>query len=149
MASFSAGVGEWAAKSKARTEAVYRRSVEILADEMGTTNRVGGKVPIDTGNLARSVLASTDSMPKTSEVLSTGSTVGVVTATLRLDQVVYLGYQAVYARRQNYGFVGTDSLGRLYNQQGAHFVEYAISMWPTIVKLASEDLQLSVEARKK
>jgi len=145
--SFAASVGQWASQSEARVQAVYRRSVEMLSEEMTRTRGNGGRMPFLTGNLARSLLASTESMPKTSEVLSAGSNVGTVTATLRLDQVIFLGFQAVYARRTNNGFVGADSLGRVYNQAGAYFVEGAIAEWPAIVAKAASELQSSVEPR--
>lgn len=149
MGAFADNLTQWAKDTEARTLAVYRLSVELLGEEMSTTPAGGGKVPIQTGNLARSVLASTDGMPKTSDAPSTGSNVGAVTATLRIDQPVWLGYQAKYARRVNSGFVGADKLGRVYNQSGAHFVEYAIEMWPTIVRLAAEHTEAQVKARKK
>lgn len=149
MGAFSDNLTKWAQETEARMTAVYRLSVELLAEEMSTTRAGGGKVPIQTGNLARSVLASTDGMPKTTETIPAGSTVGVVTSMLKLNQPVWLGYQAAYARRVNYGFVGADKLGRVYNQSGAHFLEYSIAMWPTIVKLAAEHTELQVKARKK
>lgn len=137
---FSASIGSWASQSEARVQAVFRRSVELLADEMTRTKGNGGRMPFLTGNLARSLLASTESMPKTSEVLSAGSNVGVVTATLRLDQVIFLGFQAAYARRREFGFVGADSLGRVYNEAGAHFVTGAIAEWPQIVAEAVQEV---------
>lgn len=138
--SFSASVGQWASESPQRIEAVYRRSVELLSEEMTRTRGNGGRMPFKTGNLARSLLASTEAMPKTSEVLSAGSNVGVVTATLRLDQVIFLGFQAAYARRREFGFVGADSLGRVYNEAGAHFVTGAIAEWPQIVAQAVQEV---------
>lgn len=147
--SFSAGVGAWGAKSMARITAIRRRSVELLAEEMTKTNKQGGLVPFQTGNLSRSLLASTSGMPMTSEAESTGSNIGAVTAVLGVDQPVWLGYQAVYAKRQNYGFVGTDSLGRTYNQAGAHFVENAVANWSQIVETAANELQTQVESRNK
>lgn len=149
MASFAGQVEAWVNATKARQTAVYRRSVEQLADEMMTTKPVGGRVPFDTGNLARSLLASTEGMPGTSEKVPSGSNVGMITSRLKLGQTVWLGYQAVYARRQNYGFIGADSLGRVYVQPGNYFVEYAIEMWPTIVQLAAEEIKSKVEARIK
>lgn len=147
--SFAAQVGAWASKSEAKLTATRRRAIELLADEMALTQPVGGRVPFETGALARSLLASTSGMPKTSESLKAGGNVGAVVAMLPLNKAIWLGYQSVYARRQNYGYVGADVLGRVYNQQGSYFVEYAIAMWPTIVELAAEDLQTKVEARKK
>lgn len=139
--SFSAAVDAWAKKSERRLTAVYRRSVEILADEMTMTKPQGGRVPFDTGNLARSLLASTSGMPKTSESQASGSNVGIVAATLQFGQPVWIGYQAIYARRMNYGFIGPDSLGRVYNQQGNYFVEGAIANWQQIVNRAVAELK--------
>ena len=80
-----------------------------------------------------SVSTSTSNPPPAGDV-------GAAVALLSLGDVISLGYQAIYARRQNYGFVGQDSLGRNYNQQGAHFVEHAASLWPQMVKQAEAEM---------
>lgn len=98
-------------------------------------------VPFQTGNLYKSLLASKDAMPPTSEGPFTGSNVGLVAATLTAKQFVFLGYQARYARRVNSGLVGADSLGRVYNQSGAHFVEGAVKKWPRIVRQAATEIR--------
>lgn len=139
------GAKEWAEKTKARIDAIHKRSIEMLAEEMSRTKGQGGRVPFDTGNLARSLLASTQSMPKTSNDQASGSNVGAVVAAMRVDQPVWLGYQAGYARRMNYGFVGQDSLGRTYNQPGNHFVEGAIAQWPQIVQNAVNEIQSEIK----
>lgn len=143
MGKFAVSVGAWASQTKARTRAVYRRSIDMLAEQMTMTVANGGRVPFQTGNLARSLLASTKGMPD-----SAGTQPGIITANLELNQQVWLGYQANYARRVNNGFVGQDALGRTYNQQGAHFVEGAIAEWPNIVRAAAQELQTAVESRK-
>lgn len=140
MASFSQQVGKWASQSKERMTAVRQRSVELLGEEMAKTKPQGGRVPFQTGNLARSLLASTSGMPKASDGLYSGSNVGAVAATLAIDQPVWLGYQANYARRMNYGFVGADALGRVYNQPGHYFVEGAIANWQQIVARAISEI---------
>ena len=145
--SFSASVTAWARQSEARLTAVRNRSIDLLAEEMSNTIPNGGRVPFDTGFLARSIVASTQGMPRTSESPSPGGEVGLITASLRLDQPVWLGYTANYARRQNFGYVGADSLGRVYNQSGAHFIEGAIAEWQNIVRRAAAELQNSVESR--
>lgn len=139
--SFSAAVGSWASQSKQRISAVHRRSVELLGDEMSKTRPQGGRVPFQMGNLARSLLASTSGMPRTADGPFPGSNVGLIAARLRPEQKVWLGYQAAYARRVNNGFVGADRLGRVYNQQGAYFVEGAIMSWPQIVAKAVAELR--------
>lgn len=139
--SFSASIGGWASQTKERITAVHRRSVELLGEEMANTIPNGGKVPFQDGNLMRSLLASTVAMPPTAEGPFSGSNVGAVAATLEPHQSVYIGYQAGYARRQNYGFVGEDSLGRLYNQTGHYFVEDAIAKWPQLVNKAVTEIK--------
>ena len=141
MANFSDQVGAWAAQTKRRLDAVYARSVEILGEELSTTTAEGGNVPIQTGNLANSLLASKSGMPPTSSGPFAGSNVGLITATIRANQTVWLGYQATYARRVNSGFVGADGRGRVYNQQGAHFVESAVAKWPQIVNQAVSEIK--------
>lgn len=148
MSRFADQIGAWAAETEARTTAVYRRSVEMLGEEMTKTKPQGGRVPIEHGNLMRSVLASTTAMPKTAPGPFTGSNVGAVAATLRPDQPAWLGWQSVYARRRNYGFVGADSLGRVYNEQGDYFLEGAISEWQNIVNRAAAEIQKSVQGDK-
>lgn len=150
--SFAATVSAWAAQSEKRLEQTYRRSVELLADEMRDTKPNGGRLPFHTGNLARSLMASTQGMPQGAEgaaAFLSDQDVGTVTATLGLGQAVWIGYQAIYARRQNYGFVGADSLGRVYNQAGSYFVEGAIANWQQIVAKAAAELQSAVEAKSK
>lgn len=97
-------------------------------------------------------MASTQGMPQGAEgaaVFLKDQDVGAVTASLELGQPIWIGYQAIYARRQNYGFVGADSLGRVYNQAGSYFVEGAIANWQQIVAKAAAELQSAVEAKSK
>ena len=138
---FSSTIGDWARQSKERTTAVYRRSVELLSEDMTNTIPNGGRVPFLDGNLARSLRASTVAMPRTVNGAPTARTVGAITATLRPEQPVWLGYQAVYARRQNYGFIGADSLGRVYNQTGHYFVEGAVAKWQGFVDQAVKEIK--------
>ena len=53
-----------------------------------------------------------------------------------LADTVVIGMQAGYAARMNFGFVGPDSLGRVYNQSGSHYMERAVNMWPELVERA-------------
>lgn len=134
--SFADQVDSWTRETESRMTAVWRASVGTLASEMVRTKANGGSLPHLTGNLMRSLLMSTTRMPS---VLPSGfrfnvpQDPGALAATLRLGDTVFLGYQAAYARRMNYGFVGEDSLGRSYNQAGNHFLERAIALWPAIV----------------
>lgn len=144
--SFLEAIGSWASATEERISAVHRRAVVLLGEEMITTKAQGGRLPFDTGNLARSLLASRHGMPNVSNSTSfVGSNVGVVAATLRPEQPVWLGFQAAYAKRQEFGFVGADSLGRVYNQAGNHFVSGAIAKWPQLVAQAVRETQANAK----
>ena len=141
MASFAETIGKWASKTPRRIEAVHKRALEKLAMEMTRTVAEGGSIPVVTGNLYRSLVASTSGMPTTSDQPSAGSNVNSVIAVLAINQPVWFGYTAAYARRINSGLVGSDSLGRVYNQSGRHFVERAIALWPQIVRESADEVK--------
>lgn len=141
MVSFAEQVGAWAKETEDRMDAVYARWIELLADELRLTHQYGGRLPHVTGNLMRSLLGSTSAMPDEAEGPFTGWDVGLLTATIKYGQDVWLGYQAVYARRMNYGFKGADKLGRVYNQEGYHFVEQTIANAAILLELAAADVQ--------
>lgn len=143
--SFAKAVSDWCGDSRERIEAVHKRSVEMLADEMVRTKPNGGRVPVDTGNLARSLLASTTAMPKTADGKFSGGDVGAVIAAMDVSKPLWLGYQAVYSYRQEFGFVGRDSLGRQYNQAGNYFATGAAAKWQTIVEAALKDVKANAK----
>lgn len=145
---FGAMVEGWCRAIPERIEAVRNTAIDKLADEMVRTKGQGGRLPFEHGNLARSIQASTQAMPMTAPGPFAGSNVGAVTATLKVDQPIWLGYQAVYARRMNYGFVGADSLGRVYNQAGNYFVEGAILQWRSFVAESIREIQMSAGPMK-
>ena len=141
MASFTQSIDAWVAQTRERLDAVHGRSVELLGEQLAKTKPEGGKVPFLTGNLARSLLASKSGMPNTTDGPYAGSNIGLVAATLKADETVYIGYQAIYAARMNFGYVGADSLGRVYNQHGNYFIEGAVAEWPNIVKNAATEIK--------
>jgi hypothetical protein len=126
---------EWARQTEARITAVFRGAVESLARDMTQTKPNGGRVPVKQGNLYRSLLMSTTAMPTRADSKATFTADPVFDVIgLKIGDVVYLGYQAAHAARQNYGFVGADSLGRVYNQAGSGFLEAAHANWPSILE---------------
>ena len=133
--------GAWARETKARLDAVFRNSVQGLADEMRKTGPNGGDVPVDTGNLVRSLVAVKGGLPPRGDpnVTYSAQDIGPVLLDVKAGDTVSLAWQAIYAHRQNYGFVGEDSLGRTYNQAGRGFLERAAAKWPQIVTKAAID----------
>ena len=130
---FAAHVDQWTKQSQRRMLAVFKRAVELLADEL----RVA---PWVTGNMVRSLQGQLNTIVQTAENAPAGD-VGAAVAMAQIGDFISLGFQAAYARRRNYGFVGQDSLGRNYNEAGAHFVERAAGMWPSCVAKAAAEIQ--------
>lgn len=136
--SFAAQVSEWAKAELEREEAIFHEAAQTVANEVRTPVAEGGRMPIDTGNLRRSLMASTADMPTIREDKTEFQDSGIelVIAGSQLGETIFLGFQAAYAARMNYGFVGTDSLGRIYNQTGFGFVDAVAQRWPQIVTQA-------------
>lgn len=129
---------KWADNSDGKLTALLRNSVQGLANVMGQTIPNGGRIPVITGNLARSVVIS-NTPPTVKEGDAKGDVASGIAA-IRPGETIYAGWQAVYSRRVDQGFVGTDSLGRTYNQSGAGFSVAAAAQWPTIVLREAQKL---------
>lgn len=131
MASFSAQVSDFTRRSKRAQEMIMRTSVQKL------TASVEGDTPKLTGNAFRSWLGSTTAMPPirpdVENFTETGAT-EVAIAGLDAGDTFYFGAQANYVPRLNYGFTGTDSLGRTYNQAGLGWIERNAELWPKFVR---------------
>lgn len=123
--------------------AAVRVATQDLAAEMVRTIPNGGNLPVKTGNLARSLLAQKGSMPAqgAAGTLYAADDIGPTLLAWTPGETMYLGFQANYAKRQNYGFVGEDALGRSYNQSGFGFVEKAAAKWPFILENAASKVR--------
>lgn len=151
MAGFAASVKGWSNKAKRNTTLVQRRAVDLLVRDLLAAGRSGGArgpglIPIDTGNLRNSLLASTAAMPQTTARDNFADPMGSISMTVdgwqpERGETLYLGWQAGYARRINYGFSGADSLGRTYNQAGYFFRETYASKWPQYVAQAASEFR--------
>lgn len=86
-------------------------------DRTGGTFEVG-KIPVVSGDLIRSLRSSIGNgggeMGKTSYI--------AVIAGMDPHDVLTFEWTMEYAARIEFGFTGTDELGRTYNQPGRHFV---------------------------
>lgn len=148
---FSATVSAWTAASQARLNAVFRDAAQTVANEVRRPKSAGGAMPVDTGNLRRSLLASTSSLPSVrvgdQAFPDNDDQITLTIAGAQLGDKIYMGFQAAYARRMEYGFVGADSLGRYYNQQGNGFVRLTAQRWTEIVHASAQKMRSRTEAR--
>lgn len=136
-ADFGAAVKAWCERSEAKLLAVFQTSFE------NTVEAVKLNTPIDTAFLVNS-LTVTIGEPATIDPTASGKKgskyrapeTAAVIASAKLGDTLSAGFVAVYARRIEYGFVGTDSLGREYNQQGRAMVRLAIQRFPEFVQAA-------------
>lgn len=130
MTTFAAQVSNWTKQTRERTNAVYRTAIDMTVDDMLTTKREGGNLPIDTGNLRRSFLLSTTGLPNLGGT-ATGDT-SLVLSGVNYGDTVYGGFQAVYARRRNSGY---------NNEVGDYFLDLAIAKWTQNVAAAERKLR--------
>lgn len=145
MPTLSASVQNFSEKALRNTGLVMKKSVQLLANDLIGNARSGagpGNIPVITGNLRNSLMAST-APPTVSDGPFAGSDVsmGISGWSPEKGNPLYLGWQAAYARRINYGFTGTDSLGRNYNQGGRFFLEAHAARWQKYVDIAAADFK--------
>ena len=143
MGAFTASIEQWVAKSKVFTEAVVKESTQEVIRLMKEPISAGGNMPVDTSFLQNSLVGVPGSAVPSIDPNAHGEGGPQVGNTAAIESVIAnwemgtsmsFGFIAAYAARQNYGFTGTDSLGRNYNQPGRHFVELAVEQWPQIVE---------------
>jgi hypothetical protein len=125
----------WSGKSAERLTALLRNSVQELAVAASKTVNEGGRVPHKTGNLSRSVIVDTKEPQRDADGVKHEAPQDFSLGVANIDpgDTVWIGWQAIYSARMNYGFVGEDSLGRTYNFSGFGFAEAAAAQWPAIV----------------
>jgi hypothetical protein len=116
-----------------KLEAVARQSIQEIS------SNVVDDTPLDTGFLKGSWQPSLGAPKRDKGINDPGGAkakadVAIAVAELRAGDTFYMINNAKYARRLEYGFVGQDSLGRSYNQQGRFFVARNVRRWRSIVK---------------
>lgn len=138
MAGFADTVREFSAEAQEDDVAVFRYSVQQLVEEVTTEGPSigpppapgrGGFMPVQFGNLRRSLRASTSQMPlinpNAQENVPDGLPEVVFTiAGADLGETVFLGFTAAYAAAVNYGHGPFP---------GYLFVEKVAARWPAIV----------------
>ena len=128
MADFAADVSRWVDRRRAEADAVFRTIA------MDTVNRIKELTPVDTGFLRSNwtAIRKGDAEPVAGRVPPPEAAI----AEARVGDTIVILNPTVYARRIEYGFVGEDSLGRHYNQQGAHMVQQTLNELPSIAGAA-------------
>lgn len=125
-----ADLDKWVLATTERMNAVARGSVQRVVEVAQTPRAKGGRMPVDTGALRNSLASSLNG----STALTGGDAFVLVVGDMEAGDVAEFGWTVEYARRVNFGFIDQDSLGRSYNQSGAHFLEGAASQWQQIVE---------------
>lgn len=133
--SFEAQVQAVVEKFQRIALAHFRETAQRVMEEANKPESQGGKMPVDTGFLRNSVAASHSGMPRTGS-----GPVELVIATTRLDQPLWIGWTAAYARRMEYGYMGTDGAGRSYSVRGKGFMRSATQQWRSIGEAAARDV---------
>lgn len=129
---FVVAVDAWIAKAKDRQDRVIQLAAQMALQ------RIKELTPVDTGNLRANwtivrgskaeALAGAEPRPSESEQ---------AILTLRAGDAFTLINPVIYAARINYGFVGTDALGRYYDQPGVHMLEKVVTELPEIFRKAA------------
>jgi hypothetical protein len=139
---FGLSLRAWQEKTTAQLQALARVATQDLAE------RVIDDTPVDTGNLVGNwqPSLSAPNLEVTDGALGNGYAQSALVATIqqfKAGEVFYYTNNAAYARRIEFGFVGPDSLGRVYNQAGRYMVTKAVAAWDSIVDGAAVKLGMT------
>lgn len=128
MADFSEDVSRWVNRARGRADAVFRA---IATDAL---NRVKELTPVDTGFLRSNWTAvrQGEAEPVAGRVPDPMRAI----AEVKVGEVLVIVNPTLYARRIEYGFVGEDSAGRHFNQEGRHMVQQTMAEMPAIAAAA-------------
>ena len=124
---------------KVLSDAVVSRATDKMINRAARTatgvsqggTLVEGYVPFADGDLAGSLVSSLYGSTAMSQEGDTSYE--LVVGSMEAGDVAEFKWTAEHAMRRHYGFVGTDSLGRTYNEQGWLWVSKAVPHWPSDV----------------
>jgi hypothetical protein len=146
---FRLRIKEWKHLSENSLEALMRQSIQQMAF------RVVEATPVDTGFLRGSWQPNINAMAKAqpggkgkkaANDKSGAAAFAKIAATvvgMKPGDTFYMSNNAVYALRMEFGFNGTDALGRRYRQPGRYFVTGTAAQWPSIVAGVAQSLGLN------
>lgn len=125
---FTVSIDAFVAKAKGKAQEFASEFVQDISEA------VVNATPVKTGFLRASWYATINSPAGKGNV----GNIGLVGADLKLGDVYYMNNGAAYAMRVEFGFVGTDSLGRKYNQPPRAFVRGTLDTAPTIAEATAQ-----------
>lgn len=140
-------VASFERKAKARALTVFHQSTADTAEIANTPEARGGKLPVVTSflrNSQRGKVGGLPSGPSNSDESAPVEPVALSVLEANLGDTFYVGWTAAYARRLEYGFNGSDSTGRVYNQAGKGFLRAAVQLWPATVARAVAKAKRSI-----
>jgi len=139
---FAADVSAWAELTQEKLRKVAMDSISDVMEGAMTSARgitaggvrIEGRIPVVTGDLINSLVSG---------INGSGGAVGsmsyaTVISGMELGDTLSFVWNIEYAARVEFGFTGTDSAGRTYQQQGWNFVGYNAARWPEIVAKNAE-----------
>ena len=98
----------------------------------GATSFVEGKIPVDSSDLIKSLTVDGAEGEKAYVVAIAGMEIG---------DTMEFAWTVPYARRIEYGFTGTDSLGRTFDMPGRFFVTRNAEKFPDHVKKRANEVR--------
>lgn len=132
--SFAQAAAEFRDKSLRRVALARNLATMRLIEEI-VRNLSMGAPGVVTGFLRSSVMASTSFIPLFGDeepqegkryASPDWASLEATIMSAKITEPLFIGLSAVYARRLEYGFVGPDALGRVYNQPGYGFIARAM-----------------------
>lgn len=137
---FSNAVNKWTKETIQRSEEAFQiGALDFLIALRDAT-------PIDTGYLRSSLTVGKNGTVPAGPNAEYGSVYNDTRAldvigSLKLGDKVTMVYNAPYAMRVNYGFIGYDRLGRYFNQAGRFWVEAISARYVSIMRAAATRLR--------
>lgn len=147
--SFSRQVNKWTLATEQRSEDAFRNGLLDFYDELRAAT------PVDTGNLRDAWVASDggrvqmvtgpgDTSGQSSNRSGISQSVAAISSAKLGDKISFMNY-ATYFLRLERGFVGPDSLGRVYSQPGRWFAARVGAQYRSIMRRAATRLKMAMK----
>lgn len=143
---FLNAVNKWTRETEERSQDAFREGAKDFYDA------IAAATPVDTGHLRGSLVATvngaTESQAPTNVFYAEGSGAAESYSNIdnaKLGDKISYRYRATYWARVNFGFVGVDSLGRMYNQAGRFWIQAVGSRYRSIMRAAATRLRMKMK----